>query len=319
MATDQGIRIQGSVKWFSNKKCFGFITPDEGASSTGEDVFVHQSSIHSEGFRTLREDWIVEFTVGLDDNGRPKAENVTAVGGGPCTGPHKSRARENRGNGEEIVENHDDVNYEEGGGNAETGGNVGAEGGNNRRRRRRGKGEGGGNEDGGGEVRNGRGRNSGGRNRRSGEPKQAQQPFWHEILDESVKSALEMKSISTASGTIDVSIGKDRIKFGTGGYASMANADALVAEGTFLCTSDGIVSLSWIKCIALSNGVWAGEDATLKGLTTSVSLISDDVHKVGPDETDRTLWGDVPEPRAALEESGFLMRRIVLTPKKRNS
>ena len=49
--TDSG-RIAGTVKWFSNEKGYGFITPNEGSSIT-EDIFVHQSCIHSEGYRTL--------------------------------------------------------------------------------------------------------------------------------------------------------------------------------------------------------------------------------------------------------------------------
>ena len=41
---------KGTVKWFSNQKGYGFITPENGS-----DVFVHFSSIQSEGFKTLRE------------------------------------------------------------------------------------------------------------------------------------------------------------------------------------------------------------------------------------------------------------------------
>lgn len=78
--------IQGTVKWFSNKKGFGFITPLEG-QSISEDVFVHQSSVTSDGFRSLGDGWQVEFLVGKDENGRPKADNVTGIGGGPCVGP----------------------------------------------------------------------------------------------------------------------------------------------------------------------------------------------------------------------------------------
>jgi len=50
---------KGTVKWFNDAKGFGFIEPEEG----GEDVFVHFSSVQSEGFKTLREGQKVEFEV----------------------------------------------------------------------------------------------------------------------------------------------------------------------------------------------------------------------------------------------------------------
>ena len=48
----------GTVKWFSNQKGYGFITPEE-----GNDVFVHHSEIQSEGYKTLEEGEKVEFEI----------------------------------------------------------------------------------------------------------------------------------------------------------------------------------------------------------------------------------------------------------------
>ena len=48
----------GTVKWFNDAKGYGFI-----ARESGDDVFVHYSSVEGDGFRTLREDDRVEFAV----------------------------------------------------------------------------------------------------------------------------------------------------------------------------------------------------------------------------------------------------------------
>ncbi|CAK9870777.1 unnamed protein product [Sphagnum jensenii] len=72
-----GKKKSGTVKWFNSSKGFGFITPDDG----GEDLFVHQTSIHAEGFRSLREGESVEFSVESSDDGRTKALDVTGPGG----------------------------------------------------------------------------------------------------------------------------------------------------------------------------------------------------------------------------------------------
>jgi CspA family cold shock protein len=61
---------KGTVKWFNEKKGFGFLSQEE-----GEDVFVHYSSIQNEGFKTLKEGQAVEFEVQDGPKG-PQAVNV---------------------------------------------------------------------------------------------------------------------------------------------------------------------------------------------------------------------------------------------------
>lgn len=64
----------GSVKWFSNEKGFGFITPDDG----GKDLFVHHSGIVGDGFRSLNEGEKVTYEAEDGPKG-PKAVNVQTV------------------------------------------------------------------------------------------------------------------------------------------------------------------------------------------------------------------------------------------------
>ncbi|XP_041999548.1 glycine-rich protein 2-like [Salvia splendens] len=73
---------KGSVKWFNDQKGFGFITPDDGT----EDLFVHQSSIKSDGFRSLGDGEAVEYTVEYGSDGRAKAANVTGPDGASVQG-----------------------------------------------------------------------------------------------------------------------------------------------------------------------------------------------------------------------------------------
>ena len=63
----------GRVKWFDEKKGFGFIERED-----GDDVFVHFRAIKNEGFKTLAEGQEVEFDVEQGQKG-PQAANVTIL------------------------------------------------------------------------------------------------------------------------------------------------------------------------------------------------------------------------------------------------
>ena len=64
----------GTVKWFSEEKGYGFITPDDGS----KDLFVHHSNILGEGFKTLSEGQKVSFETGEGRKG-PEATSVAPV------------------------------------------------------------------------------------------------------------------------------------------------------------------------------------------------------------------------------------------------
>ncbi len=64
----------GTVKWFSNAKGYGFISPEGG----GDDIFAHFSAISMDGYKTLREGQKVEFEITDGPKGR-HAQNIQAV------------------------------------------------------------------------------------------------------------------------------------------------------------------------------------------------------------------------------------------------
>jgi CspA family cold shock protein len=64
---------QGTVKWFNNKRGWGFIIKED-----GEDIFVHYSAIKGDGFRSLAEGQRVQFEIETGNKG-PAAANVEPV------------------------------------------------------------------------------------------------------------------------------------------------------------------------------------------------------------------------------------------------
>ena len=63
----------GTVKWFNNKKGYGFIAPDEG----GNDVFVHISAVQHAGMKSLREGAKISYEL-MEERGKTVAGNLKA-------------------------------------------------------------------------------------------------------------------------------------------------------------------------------------------------------------------------------------------------
>ena len=69
--------VRGTVKWFSNQKGYGFITPEN-----GKDVFVHFSAIQGDGYKSLNEGESVEFEISQGPKGE-QAVNVVRTNPSP--------------------------------------------------------------------------------------------------------------------------------------------------------------------------------------------------------------------------------------------
>ncbi len=70
MMSEETVKSEGTVKWFNQRKGYGFLSTVD-----GRDVFVHYSSISGEGFKTLAEGDAVTFEIVEGEKG-PRAENV---------------------------------------------------------------------------------------------------------------------------------------------------------------------------------------------------------------------------------------------------
>ena len=88
------------VKWFNGVKGFGFIAPDAG----GEDLFVHQTSICSDSFRTLAEGDAIEFAIKHGNDGRSKAVDIIVPRGFTISSYGGGRGREYSGDRGKGVE-----------------------------------------------------------------------------------------------------------------------------------------------------------------------------------------------------------------------
>jgi len=113
--------VTGKCKWFDSKKGFGFITLD---SDPEESVFVHQTAIHAEGYRSLAEDEPLEFEV-VEENGKKKAISVTGPGGELVQGAPRQSSYDDDGRGGGYGRGGGGGGYNRGGGGGYGGGGGG--------------------------------------------------------------------------------------------------------------------------------------------------------------------------------------------------
>eukprot|EP00210_Caulerpa_lentillifera_P001849 g1778.t1 len=111
-SSEVGERSRGIVKWFDDKKGFGFITQDDGSG----DIFVHQTNIQSSGFRSLREGEAVEYEAIVSNDGRLSAVQVTGPEGREPLGaqrdsPFSGYSDMDRGNSEYSGKSYNENRY----------------------------------------------------------------------------------------------------------------------------------------------------------------------------------------------------------------
>lgn len=174
-----------------------------------------------------------------------------------------------------------------------------------------------------------------GRNSKSSQ-KEREPPF-HDAISHEAKLEIATKGLVLGEkSTLDVAIGDVRLKLGQGGYAGLASAEGILGEGTYTCNVDGIIRFTWQRALRFSDGVWSSHDTDplLKTInlakgklmllrmptTTSSYIRADKVAPIEAGENPEKLWGEgKTDPRDALEQDGFLMRRVVLTRPPRQS
>jgi len=96
------------------------------------------------------------------------------------------------------------------------------------------------------------------------------EPPFHDVVSDAAKEAADGKGIKLVRNTVDVAFGDLRIKLGQGGYTSLVDASAKVAEGSFACDVDAKITFTWERCLELADGAWKSGDASK--LLASLSL-----------------------------------------------
>mmetsp|Transcript_28341 Transcript_28341/g.77808 ORF Transcript_28341/g.77808 Transcript_28341/m.77808 type:complete len:1156 (-) Transcript_28341:450-3917(-) len=131
-----------------------------------------------------------------------------------------------------------------------------------------------------------------------------------DAFSEELMKQLVGRGFSNGDSTVCVAKGETRIKLGLDGYAALAMASAVIAEGKFTCTDTGVAGFTWENALKFEDEEWKRMDSV--NLLNTFSILDDSVMPVKEDETPATLWGaDKVDPAEALKGNGFLMESVV--------
>lgn len=107
-----------------------------------------------------------------------------------------------------------------------------------------------------------------------GRRREAEKQTWYSDLDESVKESMEARNIKVDGGRVFLALGDSRLKLGTGGYAAVAHASGLLAEGTWVNEADGKIAITWTKALKFDGADWkvVGVETEAGSLVSGFSL-----------------------------------------------
>jgi len=250
----------------------------------------------------------VQFTVYTDDEGRYKCKTVSATDGSPCIIPKRPARKRGKGDKKEKGENKEE-NEKHNGESAKA-------------------------------------EESAASKKPAVAPKKAgREPRkrFDSGFTEEIKEKLKEKKFDMRQTSILVIVDKARVKFGPDGYAALANADGVLAEGKFTCDDKGTVALEWTNMLKYEDDEWKPQDeAAREGLVKSFNWsdgmwyfhclcmldqmwnyqlierafflwLLENVTGLKQVETPESLWGEGKKDESeALEKNMFQMRKCFL-------
>lgn len=198
-----------------------------------------------------------------DEAGKYKSRNVTQPGGAPCEIPERKSTgarKRGTGDGEGGKDGEGDGKEKENkNGEGNKNGESGDAKGGRPRRNNKAKKEGDG--------------NAGSDNKKeagaAGRGRPAPRKRFDDGISADVKTKMKDKKLDMRQTSLLIVMDNFRLKFGPDGYAALCHADGIMAEGTFTCDDEGIVTLTWKNMLKFEGGEWKTDDP-IAGSSTGV-------------------------------------------------